>query len=64
MTMDVLGKSKAEIEVMMGSISAPIDKNNLSNSEGCDSLKSLEERMTLLSKNNGAKETFGINFNS
>jgi hypothetical protein len=57
----VFGKNKNELGLMLESISSRIDKNHPSSNIGYNSLKYLEEGMSMLDKDSGARETFGVN---
>jgi hypothetical protein len=54
------GKSKAELGLILSSVSSHVDKNHPSSNKGYNSLKPLEAGMASLSKRSDAKETFGV----
>ena len=58
------GRTKAEIGAIMDSISAHEDKNHPFDEGDYNSLKFLENGAEMLSKCDGIKETFGVNFNA
>jgi hypothetical protein len=60
----VFGRTKTEIGSIMASISVHEDKNHPFDDRDYNSLKFLENGAEMLSKCNGIKETFGVNFNA